>query len=194
MLLWLFQDTQGFVDVHAFFVNITLTCDYYPRYNVRLIFCFCAFFYFDWVSRQVLTPTDWPQIFWKVPQAFSTCISNCVMYFIVFLVVEIFYCWLGLLSVEIEIWFDFLFFFLGVWPVFMVLILYKSKRRWADLCKYGCTHRWRTLLSDFWGGFFFFLLSLFFLITQNQGINVLILQKWKRFLSSTSIYLNNFYN
>lgn len=77
----------------------------------------------------------------------------------------------------------------------MVLILYKSKRRWADLCKYGCTHRWRTLLSDFWGGFFFSALSFFFfLITQNQGINVLILQKWKRFLSSTSIYLNNFYN
>lgn len=91
------------------------------------------------------------------------------------------------------IWF--FLFFLGVWPVFMVLILYKSKRRWADLCKYGCTHRWRTLLSDFWGGVFFSALSFFFfLITQNQGINVLILQKWKRFLSSTSIYLNNFYN
>lgn len=118
-------------------------------------------FFFDRVSPQLLTPPDWPQIFWQVPQAFSTCISSRVMYFNCVLVVEIFYRRLGLCC----LWRFFSFFFLNrAWPVVTVLMLYKPKRREADSCKYTCTHSCRTLI--------WFLKKI-----HNQGITVLISQK-----------------
>lgn len=94
MLLWLFQDTQGFVDVHVFFVDITLMilCEA----NIMLMWCLLLFFIFfpprpgkpsaaysSRLTSDILTSTS---------GFFYMYIELCFMYFNCVLVVEIFYC------------------------------------------------------------------------------------------------------
>lgn len=106
--------------------------------NILFLWVFLFYFNvfpFDWVGLQLLTLPDWPQIFWQVPQAFSTCISSFVNVFYCVLVVERIYFRLGGLS--------FFFFSFLIEPHHFSQCICRTnvKGREADSCKYACKHR-----------------------------------------------------
>lgn len=130
MLLWLFQDTQGFVDVHVFFVNITLMilCE---ANILFLCVCVCVFFFFFQLgkpSAAYVLQTDlrysdkYLRLFLHVYQV-VLCILLC------------FCSWDILLPVGPLCLWRFFFFSNRAWSVITVLMLYKPKRRGADSCK-----------------------------------------------------------
>lgn len=170
MLLWLFQDTQGFVDV--LFVNIILTCGNYPWNYVRLISCFYLFFF--WLGKLLAAYSS------KLTSEILTSTSG--FFYMYIKLCYVFYCvfssWDILLQVG-PLVFCFSFIFNRTWPVFMVFMLYKPKRREAVSCKYAYTHRHLTLST------LFFFLSF---VRKIRALLNLFHSYRKYFLRTTFIY------